>query len=81
MFKANNVSGLVGHGRLLADKKVEFTPVDGDVEILDSRYVILATGSTPIELGIAPFDGERIIDSWGALDFDAAPKTLGVDCS
>ena len=78
LFKANNVSGLVGHGRLLSDKKVEFTPVDGDVEVLDSRYVILATGSTPIELGIAPFDGERIVDSWGALEFDAAPKTLGV---
>ena len=78
LFKANNVTGLVGHGRLLADKKVEFTPVDGEVEVLDTRYVILATGSTPIELGVAPFDGERIVDSWGALDFDAAPKTLGV---
>ena len=78
LFKANNVTGLVGHGRLLADKKVEFTPVDGEVEVLDTRYIILATGSTPIELGVAPFDGERIVDSWGALDFDAAPKTLGV---
>ncbi len=78
LFKANNITGLVGHGRLLADKKVEFTPVDGEVEVLDTRYIILATGSTPIELGVAPFDGERIVDSWGALDFDAAPKTLGV---
>ena len=78
LFKANNVAGLVGHGRLLADKKVEFTPVDSEVEVLDTRYIILATGSTPIELGVAPFDGERIVDSWGALDFDAAPKTLGV---
>jgi len=78
LFKANNVTGLVGHGRLLADKQVEFTPVEGDVEVLDSRYVILATGSTPIELGVAPFDGERIIDSWGALELAEAPKTLGV---
>ena len=78
LFKANNVTGLVGHGRLLPDRKVEFTPVDGEVEVLDSRYVILATGSTPIELGIAPFDGEKIVDSWGALDFGEAPKTLGV---
>ena len=78
LFKANNITGLVGHGRLLADKKVEFTPVDGDAEILDSRYIILATGSTPIELGIAPFDGENIVDSWGALEFDETPKTLGV---
>ena len=78
LFKASNVTGLVGHGRLLADKKVEFTPVEGEVEVLDARYVILATGSTPMELGVAPFDGERIVDSWGALEFEQAPGTLGV---
>ncbi len=78
LFKANKVTGLVGHGRLMADRNVEFTPVDGEVEVLDTRYVILATGSTPIELGIAPFDGERIVDSWGALEFTEVPKTLGV---
>jgi dihydrolipoamide dehydrogenase len=78
LFKANNVTGLVGHGRLLPDKKVEFTPLEGDAEVLESRYVILATGSTPIELGIAPFDGDNIVDSWGALEFESAPETLGV---
>ena len=78
LFKANKVEGLVGHGKLLAGKKVEFTPTDGEVEVLDARYVILASGSTPIELPIAPFDGERIVDSWGALEFTEVPKTFGV---
>ena len=78
LFKAAKVEGLVGHGKLLGGRKVEFTPTNGDVEILDARFVILATGSTPIELKIAPFDGDKIVDSWGALDFDAAPETLGV---
>ena len=78
LFKANKVNGLVGHGKLLAGKKVEFTPVDGDPEIIDTDHVILATGSTPIELGVAPFDGEKIIDSWDALELDAVPGTLGV---
>ena len=78
LFKAAGVEGLVGHGKLLADRKVEFTPVDGDPEVLEARYVILATGSTPIELPMAPFDEERIVDSWGALDFDAVPRRLGV---
>ncbi len=78
LFKANKVAGLVGHGKLLAGKRVEFTPNDGDVEILDARYVILASGSAPIELPIAPFDGDRIVDSWGALEFTEVPKTLGV---
>jgi dihydrolipoamide dehydrogenase len=78
LFKANKVDGLVGHGRLLTGKKVEFTPVDGDAEIIDAQHVILASGSTPIELGVAPFDDEHIVDSWGALEFESAPGTLGV---
>jgi dihydrolipoamide dehydrogenase len=78
LFKANKVEGLAGHGKLLAGKKVEYTPVDGTVEVLDARYVILASGSTPIELSVAPFDGERIMDSWGALELSEVPQTLGV---
>jgi dihydrolipoamide dehydrogenase len=78
LFKANNVEGLVGHGKLLADRKVEYTPKSGEAEVLEARYVILATGSAPVELRVAPFDGEHIVDSWGALEFDEVPETLGV---
>lgn len=78
LFKAANVEGLVGHGKLLADQKVEFTPVAGEVEVLEANYVILATGSTPVELPIAPFNGENIVDSWDALEFDAVPERLGI---
>lgn len=77
LFKAAKVDGLVGHGKLLSGKKVEFTPADGDVEILDAKHVILASGSTPIELPIAKFDDD-IIDSWGALELEEVPKRLGV---
>jgi len=78
LFKANKVEGLVGHGKLLAGRKVEFTPVEGDVEILDAKNVVLGSGSTPIELSVAPYDGDKIIDSWDALELDAVPATLGV---
>ena len=78
LFKANKIEGLVGHGKLLAGKKVEFTPVDGAVEIIAAKHVILAAGSTPIELKIAPFDDSTIIDSWGALELNAVPARLGV---
>ena len=78
LFKAAKVDGLVGHGKLIAPGQVEFTDADGKVETIEARNVVLATGSTPIELPIAPFDGDRIVDSWGALDFTEVPKTLGV---
>ena len=78
LFKANKVEGLVGHGKLLAGRKVEFTPVEGDVEIIEAKNVVLGSGSTPIELSVAPYDGDKIIDSWDALELDAVPATLGV---
>ena len=78
LLKANNIEGLVGHGRLLAGKKVEFTPVNGDVEIINAGHVILASGSIPIELPVARFDGDKIVDSWDALEFAAVPRRMGV---
>jgi len=78
LLKAAKVEGLVGHGKLLAGRQVEFTPVEGEREVLDARFVVLATGSTPVELKIAPFDGDKIVDSWGALEFEEAPARLGV---
>jgi dihydrolipoamide dehydrogenase len=78
LLKANKIDGLVGHGKLLAGKKVEFTPVAGDVEIIDAANIIIASGSAPIELPFAKFDDDNIVDSWGALEFDAIPDRLGV---
>ena len=78
LFKANKVEGLVGHGKLLAGGKVEFTPVDGEPEIVEAANVILASGSQPIELPMAKFDGERIIDSWDAIELEEVPGRVGV---
>jgi dihydrolipoamide dehydrogenase len=77
MFKAGGVVGLKGRGKLLAGNRVEVT-TDAGVETLQAKHVVLATGSTPIELPIAKYDGKRIVDSTGALAFDDVPKRLGV---
>ena len=62
MFKAGGVSAYKGRGKLLANNRVEVT-TDAGVETLQAQHVVLATGSTPIELPIAKFDGKRIVDS------------------
>jgi dihydrolipoamide dehydrogenase len=77
MFKAGGVVGFKGRGKLLAGNRVEVTTEAG-VEVLEAQHVVLATGSAPIELPIAKFDGVRIVDSTGALAFDHVPKRLGV---
>ena len=78
LFKANKVDGLTGHGKLLANNKVEFTPAKGESRTLSAKHVILASGSQPVELPSMPFDCVHIVDSWGALEFDAVPGKLGV---
>ncbi|MFL2553836.1 MAG: dihydrolipoyl dehydrogenase [Candidatus Rariloculaceae bacterium] len=78
LFKSNGITALQGHGRVLSDHLVEFTDTEGRTETLNAKNVVLASGSVPIELPIAPFDGVSIVDSWGALEFDAVPKRLGV---
>ncbi|MFU8821359.1 MAG: dihydrolipoyl dehydrogenase [Gammaproteobacteria bacterium] len=78
LFKANKVTGLQGRGRFLGDGKVEFTDPDGNTKTLTAKHVVLAAGSRPIELKTVPFDGQQVVDSWGALEFDAVPGTLGV---
>src|SRR5262245_904216 len=78
LFKANGVVGLQGHGRFLGPGRVEFTPHGGPAESLETRSTILAPGSVPIELQAVPFDGEIVVDSWGALEFTEVPRRLGV---
>jgi len=78
LFKAAGVTPLQGHGKLLPGRRVEFTSNEGARRELSAQNVVLASGSTPIELRSAPFKPPYIVDSWGALDFEAVPKRLGV---
>ncbi|MDP8985162.1 MAG: dihydrolipoyl dehydrogenase [Pseudomonadota bacterium] len=78
LFKANGVVGLQGHGRLLPGNQVLVTGADGSQRTLQAKHVVLASGSTPIRLKTVPHDGQYIVDSWNALEFDAVPRRLGV---
>jgi len=78
LFKANGVTPLYGTGKLLAGKKIEFIDNVGKETILQADNVILASGSLPIEIPVAPVDGKLIVDSTGALEIDKVPKRLGV---
>jgi dihydrolipoamide dehydrogenase len=77
LFKAAGVVGIKGRGKLLAGNRIE-VKTDAGVETISATHVILATGSVPVELPMAKFDGERIVDSTGALAFTSVPKRLGV---
>ena len=80
LLKANNIESVHAHGRLAAGRTVELLNCEsGDKKgEVNANHVILASGSDPIELPNIPFDGERIVDSSGALAFESVPEKLGI---
>lgn len=78
LFMGNKVTSLFGTGKLLAGRKVQFVDFEGKEEILEAENVILASGSIPVNIPVAPVDGEVIVDSTGALEFREVPERLGV---
>jgi dihydrolipoamide dehydrogenase len=78
LFMGNKVTPLYGAGKLLAGKKVQFVDFEGKEHILEAENVILASGSIPVNIPVAPVDGDVIVDSTGALEFREVPERLGV---
>ena len=78
LFQGNGVATFAGTGTLIPGPKVRCVPHSGSPEILDAEHVILASGSVPIDIAAAPVDGEFVVDSQGALEFQEVPKRLGI---
>jgi dihydrolipoamide dehydrogenase len=78
LFRANGVTGIQGHGRLLSGNRVLVTGADGTERTLEAKHVVLASGSVPVRIKTVPHDGKYIVDSWNALEFDAVPARFGV---
>ncbi|ROU06021.1 dihydrolipoyl dehydrogenase [Lysobacter enzymogenes] len=78
LFKANKITPYYGFGTLHPGNIVKVKQHDGSEVELKGTNVIIAAGSDSIELPFAKFDGDKIVDNVGALDFTEVPKRLGV---
>ena len=78
LFKSNGIEWLQGRGQLLPHRQVQVTLHDGKQQTITARHVILAPGSTPVQLAVAPLDNDRIVDSAAALEWTEVPGRLGI---
>ncbi len=78
LLKANGVTVITGAAVLMAGRQVEVTDSAGEKSTYTADNVVLAAGSEPAAIPPAPVDGERVVDSTGALCFEAVPGRLGV---
>jgi len=78
LFKKYKVTGMMqGTGRLVAPHQVEVDGKDGK-RVLSTRFVMIATGSVPRDVPIAPADGERVLNSDHVLLLERVPKSIAV---
>ncbi len=76
LMKKNKADWVKGRGRITGPGQVEVTAADGTVTKLDTRNIIIATGSEPSGLPGVSVDQQRIVDSTGALSLPVVPKSL-----
>jgi len=77
LFKANKVTQILGHAKIIDSTHIEVTSKDG-TETLETKNIVIATGSSPINIPVAEINNKDIVDSTGALEFDSVPKKLGI---
>lgn len=78
LMDKNKVTVFEGVGSFESSTQVKVTKNDGSSEIIDSKYIIIATGSKPSSLPFITIDKERIITSTEALNLKEIPKHLVV---
>ena len=76
LFKKNKVDWIKGTGRLAGPGRVEVTAVDGATTMLETRAIVIASGSRPAPLRGVEVDQRRIVDSTGALELPEVPRSL-----
>ena len=76
LFKKNKIVSFQGTGALAGKGRVQVTPQGGTPQIIETRNVVIATGSVPASLPGIEIDEERVVTSTGALSLGAVPERL-----
>src|SRR5271165_3857097 len=76
LFKKNKVEGVIGAARITAPGKVEVKSADGTLRTLETKNIVVASGSDVMPLPCVAIDEESIVSSTGALTLKNVPKRL-----
>ncbi len=78
LFKKNKITSFQGKGKLLSPTDIEITSAEGVKQTIQTKNVVLSTGSVVNELPSVPVNGKTIITSTEALALPKVPKHLVV---
>ena len=75
LMKKNKIDVIHGTGKILGTGKVEVTG-DGKTQTVETRNIVIATGSDIARLKGIEIDEKRIVSSTGALSLDRVPEKM-----
>src|SRR5579862_390613 len=76
LLRKNKIDSFHGVGRIAAPGKVEVKGEDGKTQVLDTKAIVIATGSDVARLKGIEIDEKRIVSSTGALALGKVPQRL-----
>jgi dihydrolipoamide dehydrogenase len=76
LLKKNKVDAFQGVGRITAPGKIEVKAADGKSETIETKAIVIATGSDVARLKGIAIDEQRIVSSTGALALAKVPAKL-----
>jgi dihydrolipoamide dehydrogenase len=76
LLKKAKSEAIVGEARIAAPGKVEVKANDGSIRTLETKHIVIATGSDVMPLPGVTVDEERIVSSTGALTLKSVPRRL-----
>src|SRR6476619_1487719 len=74
LLKKNKIDPYIGHGKIVAPGKIEVKGVDGKTQTVETKNIVIATGSDVTRLKGIEIDEKRIVSSTGALSLEAVPR-------
>ena len=76
LFKKNKVDAFIGRGRITAPGKIEVSTGNGKTETIETKSIVIATGSDVTRLPGIEIDEKRVVSSTGALELAKVPERL-----
>jgi len=78
LLKKNKCSYSKGLGRITGPNEVTVDLMEGGTEKIQTKNILIATGSEPVELPFLKYDEKVVVSSTGALSLEKVPKKLTV---
>lgn len=76
LLRKNKAEAIVGDARIVSPGKVEVKTKDGNVRTLETKNIIIATGSDVSPLPGVSIDEQQIVSSTGALALKSVPTRM-----